>query len=114
MPTANPVGSLHSTNTNDQALDYLIQRDLKVSLRPPETRYYYYAPTPYWSRCHAVQLLNESLHPVLNKLAVAGGSARSSDLPFAYYYYLLLLLLSLGSGRPHRGRIVMGRVRALN
>jgi hypothetical protein len=60
MLTVNPVGSLYSPS--NQALDYLLQRDLKVSLRLPETRYY--APT-YWARCGSVQLLR----PVLNKLA---------------------------------------------
>jgi hypothetical protein len=49
MPTVNPVGSLYSPS--NQALAYLLQRDLNVSLRPPETRYY--APT-YWAWCGAV------------------------------------------------------------
>jgi hypothetical protein len=71
MPTVNPVGSLYSPS--NQALNYLLQRDLKVSLRPPETRYY--DPT-YWARCGSVQLLR----PVLNKLA----GSRSSDLRSAY------------------------------
>jgi hypothetical protein len=71
MPTAKPVNSLYSTNSD--ALDYLLQRNFEVSLRPLETRYY--APTN-WARCNAVQLLRL----VLNKLA----GSRSSDLRFAY------------------------------
>jgi hypothetical protein len=71
MPTANLVGSLHCTS--NQALAYLLQRNLKVSPRPPETRYY--APT-YWARCGGVQFLR----PVLNKLT----GFRSSDLRSTY------------------------------
>jgi hypothetical protein len=73
MPTANPVGSLNSTN--DNALDYLLQRDLKVSLFPLKTRYY---PPTYWARCGPVQLLRL----VLNKLT----GSRLSDLRSTYLY----------------------------
>jgi hypothetical protein len=73
MPTANLVGLLHFTN--DEAFDYLLQRDFKFSLHPLET--HYYAPT-YWARCRPVQLLR----PVLKKLA----DSRSSALRSAYLF----------------------------